>query len=108
MLKVKTIDHVAIAVPDLAPTAAALGPAVRARGREPGRTWPTRRPTCSSCSTDQASRRRRGASLELICPNGNASLERFLSKRGPGLHHVCFEVDDLPAPWPSSRPRACR
>jgi methylmalonyl-CoA/ethylmalonyl-CoA epimerase len=22
---------------------------------------------------------------------------RFLAARGPGLHHVCFEVEDLPA-----------
>ena len=28
---------------------------------------------------------------------GNAALGRFLARRGPGLHHVCFEVDDLPA-----------
>ena len=26
---------------------------------------------------------------------GNAALARFLARRGPGLHHVCFEVDDL-------------
>ena len=35
--------------------------------------------------------------IELICPSGNAGLQRFLDKRGPGLHHICFEVDDLAA-----------
>jgi methylmalonyl-CoA epimerase len=25
----------------------------------------------------------------------DASLKKFLSQRGPGLHHVCFRVDDL-------------
>ena len=28
-------------------------------------------------------------------PRGNAALEKFLARRGPGLHHVCFEVEDL-------------
>jgi methylmalonyl-CoA/ethylmalonyl-CoA epimerase len=28
---------------------------------------------------------------------GNAGLSRFLERRGPGLHHICFEVEDLPA-----------
>ena len=36
------------------------------------------------------------AALEIIAPAGNAGLARFLDRRGPGLHHVCFEVDDLP------------
>ena len=38
-----------------------------------------------------------GAALEICAPRGNASLEKFLTSRGPGLHHVCFEVDDLRA-----------
>lgn len=37
-----------------------------------------------------------GAALELVCPSeGNAGLDRFLSQRGDGLHHVAFEVTDL-------------
>jgi catechol 2,3-dioxygenase-like lactoylglutathione lyase family enzyme len=28
---------------------------------------------------------------------GNPGLSRFLERRGPGLHHICFEVEDLPA-----------
>jgi methylmalonyl-CoA/ethylmalonyl-CoA epimerase len=36
------------------------------------------------------------AALELVAPAGNAGLEKFLARRGPGLHHICFEVDDLP------------
>lgn len=36
------------------------------------------------------------SSLELIMPrHGNVGVARFLEKRGPGLHHVCIEVDDL-------------
>jgi methylmalonyl-CoA/ethylmalonyl-CoA epimerase len=29
--------------------------------------------------------------------HGNPGLSRFLERRGPGLHHICFEVEDLPA-----------
>ena len=35
------------------------------------------------------------AAVEICAPAGNAALTRFLANRGPGLHHVCFEVDDL-------------
>lgn len=36
------------------------------------------------------------AAVELISPlAGNEGLTRFLSKRGPGLHHVAFAVRDL-------------
>jgi methylmalonyl-CoA/ethylmalonyl-CoA epimerase len=96
MFKVKTIDHVAIAVPDLAPTAAALGElfGLTAGARELVADQKTEvlflEPDRGPGQPDGAS-----AAIELICPNGNAGLEKFLSKRGPGLHHVCFEVEDL-------------
>ncbi|WP_394847953.1 methylmalonyl-CoA epimerase [Pendulispora brunnea] len=35
------------------------------------------------------------ASVELISPQGNDGLEKFLTKRGAGLHHVAFEVEDI-------------
>jgi methylmalonyl-CoA mutase C-terminal domain/subunit len=38
-----------------------------------------------------------GASLELICPAGNAGLEKFLDKRGDALHHLALRVKDLDA-----------
>ena len=34
-------------------------------------------------------------SIELVSPRGNESLERFLDKRGPGLHHVAVEVQGI-------------
>lgn len=35
--------------------------------------------------------------IELVQPTTTDSgLSRFLDKRGPGMHHLCFEVDDLP------------
>ena len=34
--------------------------------------------------------------VELVQPTTTESgLARFLTKRGPGIHHICFEVDDL-------------
>jgi methylmalonyl-CoA/ethylmalonyl-CoA epimerase len=38
------------------------------------------------------------ARLELIEPIDETSgVARFLASRGEGLHHVCFDTDDLPA-----------
>ena len=36
-----------------------------------------------------------GASLELVSPRGNAGLEKFLEKRGDGLHHLALRVKDI-------------
>jgi len=36
--------------------------------------------------------------VELITPTAEDSpIAAFLSKRGPGLHHICFAVDDIEA-----------
>lgn len=96
MIKVKRIDHVAIAVADRDGCAdgltALFGLAVGAREHVAGQ------------ATDVAFLHMAGAdggaddgqaALEICAPNGNAGLERFLARRGPGLHHVCFEVEDL-------------
>jgi methylmalonyl-CoA/ethylmalonyl-CoA epimerase len=37
-----------------------------------------------------------GFTLELLCPYRDDSvIARFLRERGPGVHHVSFEVEDL-------------
>ena len=34
--------------------------------------------------------------VELVSPNDSDSgLAKFLAKRGEGVHHICFEVDDI-------------
>jgi len=38
-----------------------------------------------------------GASLEVISPQGNAGVEKFLSKRGDGLHHLALRVKEIDA-----------
>ena len=36
--------------------------------------------------------------IELVYPtNRDTGLGRYLEKRGPGMHHVCLEVDDISA-----------
>ncbi len=37
-----------------------------------------------------------GAEIELVQPTSDDSgLAKYLAKRGPGMHHVCLEVDDI-------------
>lgn len=38
------------------------------------------------------------AAVEILTPlDDSAPVARFLAERGPGLHHVCFRVDDVEA-----------
>jgi methylmalonyl-CoA/ethylmalonyl-CoA epimerase len=112
MIKVKRIDHVAIATGDRDLEARRLGslfglcvgPSEHVASQQTEVTFlfadaaatgqtnpvtsgiPARVPPCE-------------AALEIISPAspaGNPGLARFLDSRGPGLHHICFEVDDLP------------
>ena len=87
----KRIHHVAIAVESLDDGAATWGPdgiGLPEEGRE-----------------DVASQKTRVAMfpvgesrVELIEPmEAGSSVRRHLDKRGPGIHHICFEVDDLAA-----------
>lgn len=39
-----------------------------------------------------------GTRLELLAPTEDDSpVGRYLAKHGPGLHHICFEVDNIEA-----------
>src|SRR3990172_3367085 len=56
--------------------------------------------TLRSRSRTSTRRSRRGGSgrLELVAPLGpDTTVGRFLAKRGPGMHHVAFEVSDVAA-----------
>ena len=91
-MRILGIDHVAVCCGDLDATAApfldllglAVGP------RELVETQKTE--AYFLLTGDEA-----GACVELIEPKGNAGLSKFLEKRGTGLHHVAFLVDDLAA-----------
>ena len=37
-----------------------------------------------------------GSEVELVMPTTDDSgIAQYLSKRGPGMHHICLEVDDI-------------
>lgn len=39
-----------------------------------------------------------GGEIELVQPTtSDSGVARFLARRGPGLHHICVEVEDLEA-----------
>ena len=39
-----------------------------------------------------------GSRIELLAPTGDDTpVGRFLAKRGPGIHHIAYEVDDVDA-----------
>jgi len=39
-----------------------------------------------------------GSEVELVQPTTNDSgIAKYLAKRGPGMHHICLEVDDIEA-----------
>ncbi len=37
-----------------------------------------------------------GSEVELVKPTtGDSGIAKYLAKRGPGMHHICLEVDDI-------------
>jgi methylmalonyl-CoA/ethylmalonyl-CoA epimerase len=85
-MKVLGIAHVAVAVPDLEAAAAAFAALGLAAGAPE---------LVASQATRAALIPVGGSHVELIAPAGNEGLQRFLERRGAGLHHLCLEVDDL-------------
>lgn len=43
--------------------------------------------------------------LELLEPTGDGTVARFLDREGPGLHHLAFATEDLPAAIEHARER---
>src|SRR2546429_9490179 len=84
------LDHVAIAVEKLEP---ALEVYCRLFG------WTKEHVEIIEDQQARVARLTRGPhTLELVEPHGDTStVRKFLDKRGPGLHHLCFEVQGLEA-----------
>jgi len=92
MFKVKKLDHVAICVDDVDAAQKKLADLFGLAA--------TVRETVASQKTEAVLLPvgpEEGTSLELISPRGNEGLEKFLQKRGPGLHHVAIEVEGIEA-----------
>jgi methylmalonyl-CoA epimerase len=85
---VRAIHHVAVAVDDLDVAierwASLFGATLEHRER------------VEDQGVEAASLRVGGSRLELLAPLGpDTPVGRFLARRGPGMHHVAFEVDDV-------------
>jgi methylmalonyl-CoA/ethylmalonyl-CoA epimerase len=91
MVKIKRLDHVAICVEDIDQAAG--------KWRALFDLAPCQREVVASQKTEAMllplGEGAEAASLEIIAPRGNEGLERFLQKRGPGLHHVAVEVEGI-------------
>ncbi len=87
---IKKIDHIAIAVPDIEDVARfyeeKLG--LKVAHRE---TVPASKVRVGFIPVGQTR-------IELVQPDSaDSPIAGFLEKRGPGLQHICFEVDDIAA-----------
>jgi methylmalonyl-CoA/ethylmalonyl-CoA epimerase len=101
MIKVNRIDHVAIAVGDRDDAAGRLVDLFGLCAGVREHVADQKTDVAFLHAADDAAAGARavspGPAIEVIAPAGNDGLDRFLQRRGPGLHHICFEVDDLPA-----------
>lgn len=84
------IHHVGVAVRD-------LDEAIETYGRLFGAEL-EHRDTMSDQGVEAAAVRVGDSRIELLAATGeDTPVGRFLAKRGPGMHHVAYEVDDLEA-----------
>lgn len=90
MIRIKGFEHVSWAAPDLEPGQSVL----HLFGIEPTGFEEIHAQDVTSNYYEGPN----GVRFEIIRPLGEEShLNRFLEKRGAGLHHVCFQVEDLDA-----------
>ena len=88
MAKIKRIDHIAIVVEDIE---RALKFWQDALGLELSHVEevPSQKSLVAFLPT-------RGSEVELVSPTADdTGVAKYLQKRGPGMHHICFEVDDI-------------
>ena len=87
---IKALDHIAIAVPD-------LNEAIQRFCEDMGLTLEGTEDVVSA-KTTTAFLPIPGTRIELVHPlNGQGAIQKHLEKRGGGLHHICFETDDIEA-----------
>ncbi len=101
MPKVKQINHVAVVVDDMKK---ALGFWRDALGMElyELRDVPAEKSQVAFLPLP-------GSEVELVQPTSEDSgIARYLAKRGPGMHHLCLEVDDIEAMMAQLKARGVR
>jgi methylmalonyl-CoA/ethylmalonyl-CoA epimerase len=87
-MTIKRIDHIAIAVEDMDQSLGfwekALGLHVHAMRNVPEQ------------AVDIAFLPIGASEVELVKPaTADSGIAKWMAKRGPGIHHICFEVDDI-------------
>lgn len=82
------LDHIAIAVPD-------IERAIKRFAEDFGITYEGSE-TVEDAKTTTAFFPIDGTQIELVHPlNGEGPVQKFLEKKGGGLHHICFKTDDV-------------
>jgi methylmalonyl-CoA epimerase len=95
------IDHVGVAVAELDP---ALEMLKSAFGMEPSHREVVEEQGVEAALIDVGE-----GHVELIAPLGDdTGVAKFLAKRGPGLHHVAYQVSDIDAALETLRSREVR
>jgi methylmalonyl-CoA/ethylmalonyl-CoA epimerase len=88
MAKVTKINHVAIAVPDLDSALAFWRDALGLK-LDHVEDVPSQMSTVAFLPAGEGE-------VELVKPSSDSTgVAKFLSEKGPGMHHLCFEVDDI-------------
>lgn len=101
MVKVKRIDHIAIVVDDIEK---ALGFWRDALGLEPDHIQEV-----PGQNSEVAFMPVHGSEIELVRPTTpDSGIARYLEKRGPGMHHLCLEVEDIDSALEHLRARDVR
>ncbi|HSF81141.1 MAG TPA: methylmalonyl-CoA epimerase [Anaerolineales bacterium] len=101
MTGIKRVDHIAIVVDDIE---AALGFWRDALGLELDHIEevPDQRSLVAFLPVGEGE-------IELVKPtSGDSGVARYLEKRGPGMHHICFEVEDIGAALAQLREKGVR
>lgn len=87
-MNIKALDHISIAVHDVAEAAAFFE---KSFGLKVAHTEDIPEQGVKVAFIELG-----GVSIELIQPlDESSSLHKYLSKRGPGMHHIALNVDDI-------------
>ena len=100
MPKITRINHIAILIDDLDATLKfwrdALGMEVDHIQDVPAEAVQVAFLPAGGVDKEQPADKEQPVEIELVRPTASDSgLARYLAEHGPGLHHVCLEVDDL-------------
>jgi methylmalonyl-CoA/ethylmalonyl-CoA epimerase len=88
MTHIKSINHVAVVVDDMEKALAFWRDALGMEMHEL-RDVPTEKSQIAFLPLA-------GAEVELVRPtSADSGIAKYLAKRGPGMHHICLEVDDI-------------